>query len=297
MIITIVAILVSLGIGTGLFFAIDYPNWSMVWTIPLFALLYFILIIFVFLVFVAAFGGIYQILNRPAKDKPNRFGMFILEQTSFILIRLLNAHPHFSGWGKLPSRKQRFLLVSNHLSGFDHLGIISILAGRRIICVSKRQNEDIFAAGGWLRFAGFPAIDQKDILQGQKVVEHTSNLIQENVCSVAIAPEGTRNKDFPEPLLLPFKPGSFQIAVQAKAPIVVIAIQNTNAVLQRFPRFTNLYFDCVAVLEYEDYKDMSLNEIATYCHDRILERITKKESRFYHLKQKRKEEKREQKRK
>ena len=293
MIIVSLTFLISLGISLGTYFILYYPNPGLIWTIFLSTPVYFIVIIVLYLVFVAFFGSVYKAMNLPDKEKPNRFGMFILEQTAFIFIRLFNGHPHFSGWGKLPHLNQRFCLVSNHLSGFDHLGLVSILAGRRMICVSKRQNEDIFVAGGWLKYAGYLFIDQKDILQGQEVIAKGAKLIEDGVCSVAIAPEGTRNKDFPEPLMLPFKPGSFQLAVAAKAPIVVIAIQNTNALLQRFPRFTNLYFDCVAVLEYDDYKDMSLNEISTYCYDRIMERFEKKQSRFYHLKKKEKEEKKE----
>ncbi len=250
------------------------------------ALIYFIVFIFLFIIFLAAFGSFYKILNRPAKENPNRFGMFILEQASFILVHLFNGHPHFSGRGKLPPRKQRFCLVSNHLSGWDHLGLISLFAGRRMICVSKRQNEEIFAAGSWIRYAGYLSIDQHDILQGQQVIDKAASLIENGTCSVAIAPEGTRNKSFPDPMLLPFHPGSFQMAVKAKCPIVVIAIQNTNALFQRFPRWSNLYYDCVAVLEYDTYKDWSLSEISAYCHNKILERLQKKQSRFYHLKKK-----------
>ena len=148
MIVVTVSALLAIGAALITYFALYYPNVGFIWTIFLGAFVFFILFMFVYLVFVATFGGIYMAMNKPEKEKPNRFGMFILEQTSFILIRLMNGHPHFSGWGKLPPRKTRFCLVSNHLSGFDHLGLVSILAGRRMICVSKKQNEDILIAGG-----------------------------------------------------------------------------------------------------------------------------------------------------
>ena len=290
MLLSIIFTILSAGAAVGTFFGLYYPDWSWGWVIAVATIGYDLFIHFVYLLIIAIFSTIYQHSNAPAPEHPRRFGMFILEQTSWMIIHLFMGLVYFSGWGKLPSRKTRFMLVSNHISGWDHVGLFSLLAGRRLIAVSKKANEAIFGAGGWIKYAGNLAIDQGDLKQGQQVIEKAGNLIKNGECSVAIAPEGTRNKNFPDPMLLPFHPGSFQMAVKAKCPIVVIAIQNTNALFKRFPRWSNLYYDCVAVLDYETYKDWSLSEISYYCHGKILERLNKKQSRFYHVK---KEEKKD----
>lgn len=288
MILTIIYALCALGLGTLTYFVLYHPHYALISIAALASFGYFLFFIFLHVLFVAIFSTVYQNIKTKGPDHPHRFGMFMLEQTSFIIIHFFFGHLHFSGWGKLPPIRKRCMIVSNHISNWDHVGMYALFAGRRMVCVSKKANESIFGAGGWIKYAGNLAIDQHDIKQGQQVIERAGELIATGQASVAIAPEGTRNKEFPDPLLLPFHPGSFQMAMIAKCPIVVIAIQNTNALMPRFPRPTHLYYDCVAVLEYDTYKDMSLAEIASYCHDRILERLNKKASRFYHLKKKRK---------
>ena len=289
MLLSIIFSIIALGGGAATFFLVFYPEWAWIWVWPLSTLLYFFLLLLVYLIYVAIFAVVYAKFSGKVPEKPRPYGMFILSQTSWILIRIFGGWPTFSGWGKLPPIKKKFCLVSNHVSGWDHIGLMAFMSGRRFVCVSKEENMNVFGAGGWMTYTGYPYLKQGDIKGGAEVVERAGKLIKDDICSVAIAPEGTRNKAFPEPMILPFHPGSFQMAVEAKCPIVVIAIQNTNALMKRFPKPTRLYYDCVAVLEYEDYKDMSLAEIATYCHDRILDRLEKKSSRIYHFKKKEEE--------
>ena len=230
-------------------------------------------------------------VNHSKKERyePNPFGMWMLGETCHILLWLFRVRMHATGLGKVPGEGRRFMLVSNHLSGFDHVGLISLFVNATLICVSKKQNLDVILAGGWIRFSGYIAIDQNDVVKGTEAMELAGRYLKEGVCSVAIAPEGTRNKDFPNPELLPFHPGSFQMAYASGCPIVVFAIQNTNAILRRFPfRSTDVYFDCVGVLEYEEYKDLSPHDLAEKTRGMILRRFEHKSARFYHLAPKKK---------
>jgi len=290
MLLSIIFLVISI-IGSVLTFIFYYyPRWEYIWVPFVTTIIYDLLLVFIFMSLVAIFSTIYQKTHKEASKKIHPFGMFIIEQASFIIFHLFQGRHYFSGYGKLPPLNQRFMLVSNHLSSFDHMGLFSLLAGRRLLAVSKKSNENLFGAGGWIMYAGHLAIDQNDMLSGKAVIERAGDLIKEGTCSIAICPEGTRNKQFPDPMMLPFKPGAFDMAMKAKCPIVVIAIQNTNAITPRFPRITRCYYDCVAVLEYEDYKDWTLSKIASYCHDRIYERLEKKQSRFYHVKKKQQKE-------
>ena len=229
--------------------------------------------------------------SKKTDYKPNRYGMWMLGQTCYVLFWLFRVRLHATGLGKVPGPERKFMLVSNHLSGFDHVGLISLFVRHRMICVSKKENLDVILAGGWIRYSGYIAIDQTDVVSGTKAMALAGSYIAEDVCSVAIAPEGTRNKNFPDPELLPFHPGSFQMAYASQCPIVVFAIQNTNAILRRFPlRPTDVYFDCVGVLEYEEYKDLSPHDVAELTRGMIAKRFEKKGARFYHLKPKKKKE-------
>ncbi len=241
-----------------------------------------------------AYMGVFSAIVKKSKREhyaPNAYAMWMISQTCYVLNFALRVNVHATGLGKLPEKDVPFMLVSNHLSGADHMYLLSMLPGRRIVCVSKKKNEKAPFAGGWIKYAGYLPIDQDDILSGTKVIEQAGEYIKEGICSVAIAPEGTRNKDFPHPELLPFHPGSFAMAYQSHCPIVVFGIQNTNCVFKRWPlRSTDVYLDCLAVIEYEDYKDMTPHDLANKTRDIIAARFERKRARFYHLPEKKPEE-------
>lgn len=267
-------------------FYVDIVN---IWFFVLFLALYFLGILLLYIFFVVGLGLKYQ--RSPRRYAPSRFGMWIICQTCFIVLLFTRCRVHASGLGKL-DKNRSFMIVSNHLSAFDHIGFMSMFHGMDVIAVSKKANEEMFGIGGWIKRAGFLAIDQTDMVSGTETIAKAGGYLSENIASVMIAPEGTRNKTFPEPLILPFHPGSFAMAYQSKAPIALFAIQNTNAVFHRFPlHMTDLYYDCVGVLEYDEYKDMTPHDLSLKCHDLILARLEKKKARFYHLKKKKVETK------
>ena len=221
---------------------------------------------------------------------PNPFGMWMLAQICRLTLIFFRVRVHATGLGKIPDGGRKFMLVSNHLSGFDHVGLISLLEGKRLVCVYKSGLEKMILASGWTKLAGYLSIVQGDVVSGTKVIAKAGEYIKDNVTSVAIAPEGTRNKDFPNPEILPFHPGSFQMAYDSHCPIVVFAIQNTNCIFKRFPLLgTDVWFDCVGLLEYEEYKDLSSAELAEKTRGLIARRFEQKHARFYHLKPKKEE--------
>ncbi|MCR5348304.1 MAG: 1-acyl-sn-glycerol-3-phosphate acyltransferase [Bacilli bacterium] len=287
----ILILIASILSGLTFYYGGFYQSVSWLWLPFILALVYFWGLFLVYALCLAAYG---QALKRhPEKTfPPTRFPQWLLSETCYVLFWLFRVRFHASGVGKIPSPKTTFMIVSNHLSGFDHVGLASLFVRHRFVCVTKQANADVIAAGGLIRRAGYLSIVQGDILSGTKVIEKAGAYIRDNVASVCIAPEGTRNKDFPNPTVLPFHPGSFQMAYIAQCPIVVFAIQNTNAILRRYPfRWTDVYFDCVGVLEYEEYKDLSPAQLAEKTRNMILRRFEQKEARFYHLPPKKQKEK------
>ncbi len=286
----ILVILASALSGVTFYYGGYYHSMAWVWLPFALAIAYFWGLFLVHALYMAAFSFIIK-HSKKEDYKPNRYAMWMLGETCHILLMLFRVRVHATGLGKIPSPKTKFMIVSNHLSGFDHVGLISCFVRHRMICVSKMKNLSTPVAGGWIKFAGYLNIVQDDVVSGTKLIERAGEYIKEGNCSVCIAPEGTRNKDFPEPEILPFKPGAFQMAYIARCPIVVFAIQNTNCVLKRFPlRGTDAYYDCVAVIDYEDYKDLTPAELAKKVEGYIARRFEQKRARFYHLKPKKAEE-------
>ncbi len=275
--------------GLTFYYGGYYHDVSWIWLPFALAIAYFWGLFLVHALYMAAFS--FVIKHRKKEDyKPNRYAMWMLGETCYILLLFFRVRVHATGLGKVPDPKRKFMVVSNHLSGFDHVGLISLFVRHHLICVSKLKNLNTPVAGGWIKYAGYLNIKQDDVIGGTKLIERAGEYIKNETCSVCIAPEGTRNKDFPNPELLPFKPGAFAMAYAAKCPIVVFAIQNTNRILRRFPlRGTDAYFDCVAVIDYEDYKDLPPAELAKHAEVYIARRFEQKRARFYHFKPKNKE--------
>ena len=125
--------------------------------------------------------------------------------------------------------------------------------------------------GKYMHASGFIPIDRSNPREGVKAINRAVEKITSGNASVLVCPEGTRSGSYE---MGEFHSGSFKIALKAKCPIVLCAIQNTCKVQKRFPfRSTNIYFDVIEVLEYEKIKDMSSQELADYSHKVIKERL------------------------
>ena len=260
-----------------------YTAWWWFWTIPAFWLLYALAGFAAFMIL------LYLISLCIARDKdkiypPSRPAQWMVRQTAFVILKFMRVRVHVSGLGKLPGRGVAYAIVHNHLSMFDEFVLAAVLPSN-LVFISKPSNLRIPVAGAFMRKAGYLPIIQGDIANGTKIIGLGSELLKkgERVC---IAPEGTRNKDFPDPIMLPFHPGSFHLATDVEAPIAVFAIQNTGAIAKRFPSPTHVYLDCVGIIEPEEAKTMSSKELASYAEGLIKTRLEKKMARFYHLKKK-----------
>ena len=285
MIIAIILLLLALGLQGVLFWLYGcYQNFFNRWlcfVLP-FAFFWVLFVIYVFLLFLvgAMFG------NKEPK-KPSKFAKFIVEQTAFICMIFMRVHVHANGMGKVPSKKTPFMLINNHLSIFDEFALIYVFRHHGVLFISKEANFKIPVAGNWLRKAGYLSIIQGDLVNGTEIINKAAEYIKSGENSICVAPEGTRNKTFPNPLLLPFHSGTFNLAKNANCPIVVAAIQNTYAVMKRWPlKATSVYIDIVGVIDAETVQQSSSSELAEQSASLILKRFEEKEARFYHLDEK-----------
>jgi len=186
-----------------------------------------------------------------------------------------------SGLEKLP-KEDGFVLISNHISQFDQIALLALIRKHRMLCVTKPENEAIFIAGKWLKRAGYIAINRENNFEGLKAIIKATRICKEKRGSVIIAPEGTRSKNGE---MLPFKAGSFKIATMAKAPIVVVSIQNSRSVAKRFPwRSTTIYLDFLEVIPPEEFADGNTLVLAERTQKEIQENLIAHQNREYRTK-------------
>ncbi|XP_018422575.1 PREDICTED: 1-acyl-sn-glycerol-3-phosphate acyltransferase alpha-like [Nanorana parkeri] len=118
--------------------------------------------------------------------------------------------------------KEPYVVVSNHQSSLDLLGMMEILPGR---CVPIAKRELMYAGTAslacWL--AGVIFINRKKTDDAISVMTEAEETMLKEDVRVWVFPEGTRNHNGS---LLPFKRGAFYLAVQAQVPVIPIIMSS-----------------------------------------------------------------------
>ncbi len=263
--------------GSGLiyYFTNLWTVWYWFW-IPLVSIPILFLLIFglhiIFMGFLSLFVD-----KKKEQVVPNKFFYWFITETIWIIMLFSNTKVHTTGLDKLP-KGTKYLFVSNHISKFDQFCTLLKLPKEGLIFISKPENLDIPIAGAFMHKAGFIPINRTDNVEGLKAILKAVNAISKGYASVGISPEGTRSKTLE---LLPFHPGSFKIATKTHCPIVVACFQNTHLVKRNFFfKRTNVYFDILKTIPYEEYKDKNTIEISSEVENMIKEHQTKTSGRF-----------------
>lgn len=202
--------------------------------------------------------------NKPIK-KPLRGVYFMIQFSCEWLLTLFGVRVHFKGMEKFPS--EPFVLVSNHLSNFDPIVVLSKVKGRKIAFISKESNFKIPVAGSYVHNAGFLPIDRENPMRAMRTIKRAGELMVSEQMIMGIYPEGTRSKSGE---LLEFKEGAFLLAKRVNAPIVVITTKGTNKISKRALRgFTRVELEVIEVIDKETVKEQSLSEICAHVRETI----------------------------
>ena len=246
------------------------PNF--LWLGIFFIIPIFLVLIGLFIVFLALWSMFLS--DKYIPSKPSKFYYSLVRNFIYVIFRLFRINVHQVNQDKIAGIKNA-LFVSNHVSDFDPMLLIWLLKKQALVCVSKPQNFRIPIGGKFIRYTGFIPVDRDNPREAIVAIKKACKVITNKYGSVYIAPEGTRNKtDTP---LLPMHSGSFKIAVETKAPIVIVSIRRTKEITQKF-LFTSkdVYVDYLKVLNYEDYKDLDTIEIKDIAEKLILENLKTK---------------------
>lgn len=116
-----------------------------------------------------------------------------------------------------------YVFISNHRSYLDTATLFAC-TGRRIGLVAKKEllKAPIFGQG--MGFVNIIAIDRSNPEKAMQSMEKARKVLDDGY-SFGVFAEGTRGLPGE---LLPFKKGAFHLAMQTEAPIIPVAIKNTD---------------------------------------------------------------------
>lgn len=131
--------------------------------------------------------------------------------------------------GKENMPKEAALYVGNHRSFFDIL-VLYVQFDNLTGFIAKDSIEKIPSLRVWMRYLYCLFLKRDDMKQGLKIILQAIDYVKQGI-SICVFPEGTRNKG-EEFSLLPFKEGTFKIALKTGCPIVPISINNTAEIFE-----------------------------------------------------------------
>lgn len=169
-----------------------------------------------------------------------------------------------------------YILYGNHQGLFDAL-ILLETHERPFATVSKKEVENLFFISKVFKILQSKFIDREDVRQSMKILIEVTKEVKEGR-NYLIFPEGTRSKNGNN--IQEFKGGSFKCAMNAKSPIVPIAIIDSYKAFDThsIAKLT-VQIHYLKPLYYEDYKCMKSTEIAEYVADTIRKTIEENEDR------------------
>lgn len=180
--------------------------------------------------------------------------------------------------GKENMPKEAALYVGNHRSFFDIL--ISYIQCENLTgFIAKDSINKIPSLRVWMRYLYCLFLNRDDLKEGLKVILQAIEYVKQGV-SIFVFPEGTRNKG-EELSMLPFKEGTFKIALKTGCPIVPVSINNSAEIFENhMPKMRKTH----VILEYGKPiypKDLTRDEqkvIGATCQKIIEETIKKNAS-------------------
>lgn len=201
----------------------------------------------------------------------------IPEEKKYALLKKITLHANKGGrvkidvYGKehIPSEKG-FVFFPNHQGLFDVLSIIEA-CDVPFSVVAKIEVKDIPFLKQVFAILKAKMMDRDNVRQSLNIIQEVTEEVKGGK-NYLIFPEGTRSKNGNE--VGDFKGGSFKSAMNAKCPIVPVAMLNayqafdTNSI---HPVTVEVHF--LKPIPYEEYQGMRSKEIAELVRGQIVETI------------------------
>ena len=220
-----------------------------------------------------AFFGIMTLFLNPKKErsKPNKWAYFWLSQGIKCINYFSSVDCKVIGANKLP-KNQRFVLVCNHRSNYDPMLIIEKFSLKQIVFISKQSNFKIPMVGRLLKASCYQGIDRSDKEQSLEIIRNCTNFVTNDISSIGVFPEGTRQR---KEIIGPFHEGVFNIAIRAKAPLVICALKGTEKIKGRAPfRRTKVVLKVIGVIQPEELENHTAKSLSDFSRDLMFDYLS-----------------------
>lgn len=161
--------------------------------------------------------------------------------------------------------KENAVYIFNHTSFVDAWYVLDSVTSKFAL-VSVDVMSKVPLLGNASKEMGTIFIDKNDPSTFQGMSEIAEDYLLNQDTSVVISPEGVVKTDG---VLNEFKNGAFKIAMKCKKPIVLLKFTGTSRLAKNKSMFKPKTIDSevLKVVTYEEYKNMSLKQLATYCRE------------------------------
>jgi 1-acyl-sn-glycerol-3-phosphate acyltransferase len=203
----------------------------------------------------------------PTEDHPHcrRHVVYIIG----ILCRLGRLRLHVEGLERMP--QGRFLLVSNHRSNYDPIATVWAMRRWDMSFITKPENLKIPLAGPLIYRCGYLPINRENPREAIVTINQAASLLEQDVVSVGVYPEGTRNR---EGEMLPFHNGVFKIAQKANVPVVVLSVEGTEKISGHMPwHHTDVTLKVCRVISAQEAKAMSSAQLSALAREELEQQL------------------------
>jgi 1-acyl-sn-glycerol-3-phosphate acyltransferase len=209
------------------------------------------------------FFRIFQLCDIEKYDAATRYGY--LHKLVPIVNRRGRVTIECHGLENLP-KENGYIMFPNHQGLFDALAFIETHE-RPFVTVMKKEVKDTILLKQIIQLLQAEVIDREDVRQSMQVIMNMTRRVKEGENFVIFA-EGTRSRK--GNTILEFKGGSFKSAMNARCPIVPVALVDsfkafdTNSIKK-----LTVQIHYMKPLYYEEYQGMKSTEIAQLVSSRI----------------------------
>ncbi len=239
-----------------LLFVYLFEAFVLTWMSPLFWLLAVLISFVLNLAWVVLLLVIWPLFQR-GEQPHNLRNHHLAHGVMKLVIKLLRVKLHVSGTENIP--KTQFVLVGNHQSNYDIIGIKPFIHDQPMVFIAKKQLFSWPVVGPYVKLLGNIPINRMTDRSAIEAIIGGINRYKEGL-SLAVFPEGKRSHGND---MIDFKPGAFKLAMKPNAPILVTSIYNFHRIWRGWPfKTTHAYIHFHPVIEPKSYAQKNTQVLA-----------------------------------
>lgn len=254
---TLILIFINLLVtGFGVY-RFDYLNDGQINSFGIVVLSFLVGIVVMLLVLYVYIELLY-ILIAKKKDETSMLKHKLATQMTSMPLHITNTRITIIGKEHLP-KDPGFTIYSNHTSLMDIPLYMYAFYDYPVAFLSKEVVRHVFSVGKWTEQLGGVMIDRTNARKGAEAIIKVIKNVKKGLTMV-IFPEGTRSKVRGQ--MLPFKDGSFKVALKSKAPLVPMTIvKEKRDKIWPLPKRVTIIVH--KPIPYNDIKGMKSQELST----------------------------------